>query len=591
MTEVGNMRLLQGMLNGAREVISKKDELNRINVFPVADGDTGSNLASLMQAIIDNVAQKDYSTKELLDEVASAALIGARGNSGMIFAQYLNAVAESYHHLESTVEELVQAFQKAVNKAYDALLDPKEGTILSVMSAWSEALAENYTKEKSLHHSLLNAQEVAEKALANTQFQMPILKKNRLVDSGAKGFYYFIVGLTNAYCEKVAVISEMVEDDQEPIEHVETSKPLYRYCSEFIIKSPTATKQTIQTVLATKGDSLVIVGNEGQIKLHIHTNEPKEVLNLLAKYGTMTYQKVDDMRLQYDVTKKPRAKTAIVTDSIADLPEEFLLTHQIHVLPMNILAEDESFLDKLTVGPTMIKEKMMQQVKMSTAQPTIRSVDALLSFLENKYEQVLIITVSAQLSGTYQLIKQRIKQKNLASDWIHVIDSRLNSVAEGLLVKQAVELVEAGRTFEEITRQIEQTAKRSFIYVAVADLSPMVESGRIPRFLGKIAQKLSLFPIVSLDENGEGKLIGVSFSQNQSMKKIIKKVTKLHHENQLEELAVTHVSSADKANDWGNQLQKLTGQLSYIVDSSAAIAISAGIGSVAVAGIKKEETI
>ncbi|MBC1814375.1 DAK2 domain-containing protein, partial [Listeria booriae] len=198
-----------------------------------------------------------------------------------------------------TVEELVQAFQKAVNKAYEALLDPKEGTILSVMSAWSEALAENYTKEKSLHHSLLNAQEVAEKALANTQFQMPILKKNQLVDSGAKGFYYFIVGLTNAYCEKVAVISEVVEADQEIIEHVETSEPIYRYCSEFIIKNPTATKQTIQTVLATKGDSLVIVGNEGQIKLHIHTNKPKEVLKLLAKYGTMTYQKVDDMRLQY----------------------------------------------------------------------------------------------------------------------------------------------------------------------------------------------------------------------------------------------------------------------------------------------------
>lgn len=588
MTEVGNKRLLQGMLNGAREVISKKDELNRINVFPVADGDTGSNLASLMQAIIDNVAHKEYSTKELLDEVASAALIGARGNSGMIFAQYLNAVAESYHHLESTVEELVQAFQKAVNKAYEALLDPKEGTILSVMSAWSEALAENYTKEQSLHYSLLNAQAVAEKALAHTQFQMPILKKNQLVDSGAKGFYYFIVGLTNAYCEKVAVMTEVVESDQIIIEHLETTEPRYRYCSEFIIKDPTVTKQTIQTALAIKGDSLVIACNEAQIKLHIHTNEPKEVLTILAKYGTMTYQKVDDMSLQYHVTKKPRAKIAIVTDSIADLPEEFLLTHQIHVLPMNILTEDENFLDKLTAGPVMIKEKLAQKTKMSTAQPTIHSVDALLSFLENKYEHVLVITVSAQLSGTYQLIKQRIKDKKLSSDWIQVIDSRLNSVVEGLLVKQAVELVETGSSFASVMRKMEQVASRSFIYVAVADLSPMVESGRIPRFLGKLAQKMSLYPIVSLDEVGSGKLIGVSFSQKQSMKKIIKKVSKIHQENPLLDLAVAHVCSAEIAHDWSTQLKKKIGQMSYVVDSSAAIAISAGIGSVAVAGIKKE---
>lgn len=130
-----------------------------------------------MQAIIDHVSPREYSTKELLEEVASAALIGARGNSGMIFAQYLNAVAESYHHIESTFDGLVIAFQKAVHKAYEALLDPKEGTILSVMKAWSEELAGTYEQERSFQQSLLNAQIVAEKALINTEFQMPILRK------------------------------------------------------------------------------------------------------------------------------------------------------------------------------------------------------------------------------------------------------------------------------------------------------------------------------------------------------------------------------------------------------------------------------
>ncbi|WP_187992223.1 DAK2 domain-containing protein [Listeria innocua] len=576
------------MLNGAAEVISKKDELNRINIFPVADGDTGSNLASLMQAIIDNVSPREYSTKELLEEVASAALIGARGNSGMIFAQYLNAVAESYHHLESTFDGLVEAFQKAVHKAYEALLDPKEGTILSVMKAWSEALAGTYEQERSFQQSLLNAQRVAEQALINTEFQMDILRKNRLVDSGAKGFYYFIAGLTNAYCGGTVSTPNNYVEQETPQEHThfETSEPIYRYCSEFI-KEATISHQTLSEILAPKGDSLVIAGNEKQTKIHIHTNEPQEILSLLSEFGKMTYQKVDDMRLQYEVTKNPRANIAIVTDSIADLPEDFLLEHQVHVLPMNILAGEENFLDKLTVGPTLIQQKLTQQHKMSTAQPTIRTVDALLSFLENKYQHVLVIAVSAKLSGTYQLIKQRIKARDLSSEWIRVIDSKLNSVAQGLLVKQAVELVETGKTFDEVTQKIEQLTAQTFIYVAVADLAPMVESGRIPRILGKLAQKLSLYPIVSLDRNGEGKLIGVSFSQKQSMKKIIKKVAKL----QLKELAITHVSSERDAKLWQKELEAKIGGNSYLVDSSAAIAISAGLSSVAVAGIKKEETI
>lgn len=589
MKESESRLLLQSMLNGAAEVISKKDELNRINIFPVADGDTGSNLASLMQAIIDNVSPREYSTKELLEEVASAALIGARGNSGMIFAQYLNAVAESYHHLESTFDGLVEAFQKAVHKAYEALLDPKEGTILSVMKAWSEALAGTYEQERSFQQSLLNAQRVAEQALINTEFQIAILRKNRLVDSGAKGFYYFIAGLTKAYCGgTVSTPNSYVEQEtRQEHTHFETSEPIYRYCSEFIIKEATISHQTLREVLAPKGDSLVIAGNEKQIKIHIHTNEPQEILSLLSEFGKMTYQKVDDMRLQYEVTKNPRAKIAIVTDSIADLPEDFLLEHQVHVLPMNILAGEENFLDKLTVGPTLIQQKLTQQHKMSTAQPTIRTVDALLSFLENKYQHVLVIAVSAKLSGTYQLIKQRIKARDLSTEWIRVIDSKLNSVAQGLLVKQAVELVETGKPFDEVTQKIEQLTAQTFIYVAVADLAPMVESGRIPRILGKLAQKLSLYPIVSLDRNGEGKLIGVSFSQKQSMKKIIKKVAKL----QLKELAITHVSSERDAKLWQKELEAKIGGSSYLVDSSAAIAISAGLSSVAVAGIKKEETI
>lgn len=197
-----NYRLLQSFRAGAEKVIHQKEELNKINVFPVADGDTGSNLASLMQAIIDNVPVKTYPMAILLDEISGAALLGARGNSGIIFAQYLSAVAENYQKTETNFESFVEALAEAVNKAYSSLIEPKEGTILTVMRAWSVTLVKIYRLNHSFEEALLEAKIEAQEALNATQFQMPVLRKNKLVDAGAKGFYYFILGFTDFYCGK-----------------------------------------------------------------------------------------------------------------------------------------------------------------------------------------------------------------------------------------------------------------------------------------------------------------------------------------------------------------------------------------------------
>lgn len=590
--EIESRQLLQSIYQGAKNVISKKDELNRINVFPVADGDTGTNLASLMQAIIDIVPPRNYAVDELLDNISSAALIGARGNSGIIFAHYLSAVAENYDSVDSSSSKsLVTALQNGVDKAYEALLDPREGTILSVMRAWAEALAENFNQEVSLEDSLLEAQKAAEKALEETQFQLEVLKKNRLVDSGAKGFYYFISGLTSSFCGDGDVIELDMADEGETVldnEHFETSQPIYRYCCEFILKGMDLSNQELKDMLEDMGDSLIIAGSKTQAKIHIHSNKPQDVLALLEDHGKVVYQKVDDMQVQYQVSKHGRLPIAVVTDSVADLPDDFIVAHQVHVIPTNILAADKNYLDKLTIDPSIIKEKLREDVPLSTSQPTIQMIDALFSYLQGKYEHVVVITVSAQLSGTYQLIKQRIKAKNLSSDWIRVVDSRLNSVAQGLLVKRAVELVESHEPFERILDRLEETIDRIVIYVAVADLNPMIRSGRIPQFAGKMLQALSLYPIVSLDREGNGKLIGASFGQRASMKKIIKKLQREMKDDKIEELAITHVCAPDQAEIWASQFEASGDLVSYLVDSSASIAISAGIGSVAIAAIRKE---
>lgn len=594
MEELDNQRVLDSFLGGALNLLAEKDDLNKINVFPVADGDTGSNLASLMQAILDRVDPNTPSVNMTLNSVATASLIGARGNSGIIFAQYLNAVARMFEQGEQNALGFASSFEKAVPEAYQALLEPKEGTILTVMRVWSESLYERFLKEETLEKALIFAEKKAYEAVKQTEFQLSVLRKNQLVDSGAKGFYRFIEGFTATYCnkEKKSVLTSRMSKPTMDFSEVEylTEEPAHRYCSEFLLKDVQIELPFLKEHLQSQGDSLILAGNKSQLKVHIHTDRPHEVLKELETHGTITHQKVDDMLLQFSVTKQPKYKIAIITDSIADLPKEFLLEEQIHVLPMNILNESASYLDKYTIDSSIVHDKIKNNQKMSTAQPSIQSVDSLLSFLEDKYEEILVITVSSKLSGTYQLLKQRIAARSMAQDRIVVIDSKLNSVAQGLLVETAVQAIKKGDSFAQVIQTVEDTIARCFIYVAVADIAPMVQSGRIPKGLGKIAQALHLYPIVSLSPEGEGKLSGIAFSQKGTEKKILKKVNALLKKDQIEALAITHADNAPKAQDVKKRLAITPESLTVnVVESSAAIAISAGVGCVAVAGIVKKE--
>lgn len=587
-------RLMKSIFCGAELVIENKEELNKINVFPVADGDTGSNLASLMHSILNNVAPQPDSIQSLLSDISEAALIGARGNSGLIFAQYLNALAENYSKVDNSTSNFVNSLKAASLKAYEAVMDPKEGTILSVIRLWSDTLEKEFFKTKSFSEALVKALQVTERAVEDTKFQLSVLKKNNLVDSGAKGFYYFIFGFTKEYCEKKEnfydsnpyLVSTGVNKN---LLHRITDKPEYRFCAEFILNEVQITTEDMRKRLKYQGDSLIVIGNQKKSKIHIHTNSPKNVLKILEKFGEVTYQKVDDMLMQYLVTKKRKSPIAIVTDSIADLPSSYLLEHQVHCLPINILSDNQVFLDKLTLDAKLIKEKIVNKQNISTAQPTIPSVDALLSFLEDKYEHVLVLTVSSELSGTYQLIAQRIKEMGLSEKWIKLIDSKTNSVAQGLLVKRAVSLIEKNIEFEIIVKKLKNLRSKTFIYVAVADLEPMIQSGRIPQKLGRVLKKLSVVPIVSLDKSGRGVLKGIYLNQKHSTNKITKIISGLVEKHELEEVAIAHVSSYENAKMLSDKVEIITGKPCDVIDSSAAIAISAGIGSIAIAGIKKEE--
>lgn len=582
--------LLFAFQQGAIQLINQKQVLNQINVFPVSDGDTGSNLASLMQTILEETSEESHSVVEVFEKVADASLLGARGNSGIIFAQYFNGI---YNHLlqleeKSSVQSFVASVKSAINEAYQAIEQPVEGTIITVIRSWAEALDENeplFSLEMRLPNALLKAKQ----ALESTTNQLKILKKNQVVDAGAKGFYLFIEGFTEAFVTKKASIHLLKEStgtvkiQRSEQEHVHTSEPTYRYCTEILLDHVDLTKNELQQKLNKYGDSLIVAVNRGKARIHIHSNQPAEVLSYLSSVGEPIQQKADDMLLQYQVNKARKAPIALVTDSIADIPAEYLLENQIHVLPMNILMGDTSYIDKITLQTKQFFELDQQtDGRATSSQPTLKTVENLFSFLETRYEAILVITVAGKLSGTYYTVKEAAKRNRAIP--IEVIDSRQNSAAQGLLVMNANEAIQSGTPFADVVSQITDKRDQLKILVSVDDLDPMINSGRIPQVVGKIAKQVNLKPIVSLDEFGEGKLSNFAFSHEGNEKKIFRELAKLNKEHKIKRYVIIHVNNEAKAQLWGRKLRELLAMApSYITDSSTVIAMSAGEGSVAVA--------
>lgn len=569
---------------GARQVIAHKQELNNINVFPVSDGDTGSNLASLMQTILEETGEQLTSGLALFERVADASLVGARGNSGIIMAQYFNGLYENLAREDeaSFVSQFVNSAKLAITDAYQAIEKPVEGTMITVIRSWGETL-HSQSQDEAIETRLNHALRVAKLTLEKTTDQLKVLQKNQVVDSGAKGFYLFIEGFTQSFNNKEIPVAaeEIVKVKRHFHQELAGEKPLNRYCTEVLLETQ-GTKEELQGALADLGDSTVVAVNRGKARIHIHSNRPAEVLSILREWGQPIQQKADDMLLQYQIRQHKKAPIALVTDSIADIPAKYLLSHQIHVLPMAILIGDASYLDRLTIENNELFSLQKTLGRGSTSQPGLSQIENLLAFLDTLYEEIIVVTVSDKLSGTYQSVK-RIAQKQLLSARIEVIDSKQNSAAQGLLVMRINQWIQAGESFERIVEKANDWRDKVKILVSVDDLEPMIQSGRVPQSLGRLAQKMKLKPLVSL-ANGEGKLSSFSLNLESNESKMLRQIMAYHKKKQLLSYGIVYASDGERAEKWQEQLTaKLGMPPSFVMPISTVVALSAGDGSVAVA--------
>jgi DAK2 domain fusion protein YloV len=310
-TKVIDAQLLQkAFIAGAYNLERNKDYINELNVFPVPDGDTGSNMSlTIMAAAREVSALENPSMDELSKKISSGSLRGARGNSGVILSQLLRGFCKEIKGKKQiTVSVLADGFVRAVETAYKAVMKPKEGTILTVAKGVAEKAVE--LSEMDMEFETLG-QEILDhgnEVLKQTPELLPVLKEAGVVDSGGQGLMEFLTGAYNGLTGK--------EEIKEPVtsggaakaqtmssEEIDTSHIKYGYCTEFIIMLEKEYNAEIEAkfkeFLTSIGDSLVVVSDDEIVKVHVHTNHPGLAFEKGLEYGSLTSMKVDNMREEH----------------------------------------------------------------------------------------------------------------------------------------------------------------------------------------------------------------------------------------------------------------------------------------------------
>ena len=293
------------VIHAAASIHAQKQHINDLNVFPVPDGDTGTNMSLTIAAAASEMKKKDYETVgQAAQATASALLRGARGNSGVILSLLFRGFAKAIKERESIDgRDLAIALDFGVAAAYKAVMKPAEGTILTVSRLAAARAAGAAREDASLEHVLQAAIQEGQTALDNTINQNPVLKKAGVVDAGGKGFLVILQGMLDEL--QGVPMPEIVEDEVVPAEKAEfgafsTEEIQFGYCTEFICsRDNQKDPEKLRAFCSRLGDSLVLVDDDDIIKVHVHTNEPGTVLQEALTYGALLKVKIENMREQH----------------------------------------------------------------------------------------------------------------------------------------------------------------------------------------------------------------------------------------------------------------------------------------------------
>ena len=578
--------LRRALIAGARRVIADRDTLNRINVFPVPDGDTGSNLAFTLGTVLTGaLSRRTAGAGELMRRVGEDAIDGARGNSGAILAQFFTGVAEHLGSLKAVEPAcLADAVRAGARSARLALAEPREGTILSVITAFAEAL-QPAQRAATARDWFLPALERARRALADTPRQLPVLAKAGVVDAGAQGFLDLLEGigdyLADGRVEQDRLAADVEADREAAQAHEEAldADPEHRWCSECLLLGEGLDRAGLRAAVSDLGASCVVVaGSHSRIRLHAHVADPQALFDVAARFGRVESTNADDMRAQAR-TAAGHGGVAIITDSSADLPEGLAEQLNIHVVPLRLNFGDQDYLDKVGLTPAEFYRKLREEIVLPrTSQPSPGDFRRQFEFLLSHHPQVVYLGVSRAVSGTLQSAETAAQRGH--PDRTFVFDS---ANAAGSLALLSIAAAEAARDGEDATRilaMLERLRPQTLTWAVTRDLTMAVRGGRVPAWGKPLVQGLGLTPIAKVTPAGKLSLVGGLFGKRDVPQKLARYIARRVAPGQRWRVIVGH---CDARADGERLLESLRARLDvadgWLAETGPAVGAHAGPGA------------
>lgn len=502
--------MVRGLTAGIRHLFQRREYIDRINVFPVPDGDTGTNMAFSFKVIHEAVRNVHGLTmKQLMTRVADASLDGSRGNSGAIMAQYFHGFSEALgNRAFMNAAEMAKASSMGARAAWTAMSEPVAGTLPTVLEDFSTAL-ERKTQQgvddirELFEYGLQSARE----SLARTPDLLPVLKQAGVVDAGGQGFVDLLEGIwTFIDSGETDDVEADVEDMLSASSTVmEMDAGAHRFCTECVIEGTALDRVLIMKQLEQLDcSSLVVAGGRKRVRVHIHVNNPGEAYLACEEFGELHQQKVDDMQRQHGLMNQA-GQVAIVTDSGADIPLEEQERLAIHMVSARLNFGATEYIDHVSLLPADLYRMLEDCKEMpKTSQPPVGDFSRQYDLLTGHGYDVMSVGLSEALSGTTQAARTAAEQ---FAGRVRVFDTKSASCGEAVLAVIAAEAAQQGMSLDEIEDLLTEFQPMNHAFAIAADLSYIVRGGRLPAWVKTLTDFLHISPLLG-EKNGRFKLAG-----------------------------------------------------------------------------------
>lgn len=563
--ELDPKQLKEMFLHAWEKIKENEEKINKINVFPVPDQDTGTNLERTLFGIKEKIERKEFnSLKEISEAILEGALFSAQGNVGVIFTGFLSGF------LPKLVEEgnFFSAFKEGEIKARKSISKPKEGTVLDVIEGAKKGMENK--NENDLEKLLEGAIEEGKKSLELTRKKNEILKKANVVDAGGLSFLLVLESFLETISKKGKIEEKEVVLEGRTIFQILPQ----RYEVVALIFNPKLKKEEIENLLLPLGNCLDIVEISNKMKVHIHTDFPNEVKEKLREIGDIENLKIEDIAKEaIEETPKKAISIGFVTEDISSLSPKIIEKYEISLV--NVIfnwPEIESLPGKNLWEKMRGAEKLEIKSGPKTSQPSPLSFFEAFKKQLEKFEKVICFCLSSKISGSFNSALQAREMLEKKEN-VFVIDTQNAIAGEALLILRAIELTREGREIEEILKEIEVSIPKTHTYLAIKTPKWLASIGRITEPQAKWIERMKKIGVQPLLEIKEGKIekAGVVFAKDEA-EALFKKVKK-KAKNKKIRVVINHADNLEGAEKLKEDLKKIGAEVSFISLASEIVAI------------------